>query len=176
MFYNCIVGGVIDARFMPAILKGIMEKMEEGPLTGSYARDIRVSVYDGKMHPVDSNEISFKLAGRNAFSAAFKQAAPKILEPIYDVEVLVPDEYMGDVMGDLQTRRAIIMGMEADAGFQKLMAKVPLKEMQRYSTALSSITGGRASFNMSFSGYEKVPTEVQEELLKAYQEEKDDEE
>ena len=129
--------------------------MEEGPLTGSYARDIRVSVYDGKMHPVDSNEISFKLAGRHAFSTAFKQASPKILEPIYDVEVLVPDEYMGDVMGDLQTRRAIIMGMEADSGFQKLMAKVPLKEMQRYSTALSSITGGRASFTMNFSGYEK---------------------
>lgn len=116
VFYNCIVGGVIDARFMPAILKGIMEKMEEGPLTGSYARDIRVSVYDGKMHPVDSNEISFKLAGRHAFSTAFKQASPKILEPIYDVEVLVPDEYMGDVMGDLQTRRAIIMGREADSG------------------------------------------------------------
>lgn len=176
VFYNCIVGGVIDARFMPAILKGIMEKMEEGPLTGSYARDIRVSVYDGKMHPVDSNEISFKLAGRHAFSTAFKQASPKILEPIYDVEVLVPDEYMGDVMGDLQTRRAIIMGMEADSGFQKLMAKVPLKEMQRYSTALSSITGGRASFTMNFSGYEKVPAEVQDELLKAYQEEKDEDE
>ena len=176
VFYNCIVGGVIDARFMPAILKGIMEKMEEGPLTGSYARDIRVSVYDGKMHPVDSNEISFKLAGRHAFSTAFKQASPKILEPIYDVEVLVPDEYMGDVMGDLQTRRAIIMGMEADSGFQKLMAKVPLKEMQRYSTALSSITGGRASFTMNFSGYEKVPAEVQDELLKAYQEEKEEDE
>ena len=127
------------------------------------------------MHPVDSNEISFKLAGRNAFSTAFKQANPKILEPIYDVEVLVPDDCMGDVMGDLQTRRAIIMGMEADSGFQKLMAKVPLKEMQRYSTALSSITGGRATFTMSFSGYEKVPGEIQEELLKAYHEEEADE-
>ena len=175
VFYNCIVGGVIDARFMPAILKGIMEKMEEGPLTGSYARDSRVCVYDGKMHPVDSNEISFKLAGRHAFSDAFKQAGPKILEPIYDVEVLVPDDCMGDVMSDLQTRRAIIMGMEADAGFQKLTAKVPLKEMQRYSTALSSITGGRATFSMSFSGYEKVPAELQEELLKAYHEEEDEE-
>ena len=175
VFYNCIVGGVIDARFMPAIQKGIMEKMEEGPLTGSYARDIRVCVYDGKMHPVDSNEISFKLAGRHAFSDAFKQAGPKILEPIYDVEVLVPDDCMGDVMGDLQTRRALIMGMEADSGFQKLSAKVPLKEMQRYATALSSITGGRATFTMSFSGYEKVPSEIQEELLKAYQEKDDDE-
>ena len=175
VFYNAIVGGVIDARFMPAILKGIMEKMEEGPLTGSYARDIRVTVYDGKMHPVDSNEISFRLAGRNAFSTAFKQAAPKILEPVYDVEVLVPDEVMGDVMGDLQTRRAIIMGMEADSGFQKLMAKVPLKEMQRYSTALSSITGGRAAFTMKFASYEKVPGEIQEELLKAYEEKDADE-
>ncbi len=175
VFYNCIVGGVIEARFMPAILKGIMEKMEEGPLTGSYARDIRVCIYDGKMHPVDSNEISFRLAGRHAFSEAFKKANPKILEPIYDVEVLVPDEYMGDVMGDLQTRRAMIMGMEADSGFQKLMAKAPLKEMQRYSTALSSITGGRASFTMNFSGYEKVPGDVQEELLKNYHETDDDE-
>jgi elongation factor G len=176
VFYNSIVGGVIDTRFMPAILKGIMEKMEEGPLTGSYARDIRVTVYDGKMHPVDSNEISFRLAGRNAFSTAFKQAAPKILEPVYDVEVLVPDDVMGDVMGDLQTRRAIIMGMEADSGFQKLMAKVPLKEMQRYSTALSSITGGRATFNMKFASYEKVPAEIQEELLKTYEEQKDNDE
>ena len=175
VFYNCIVGGVIEARFMPAILKGIMEKMEEGPLTGSYARDIRVCIYDGKMHPVDSNEISFRLAGRHAFSEAFKKANPKILEPIYDVEVLVPDEDMGDVMGDLQTRRALIMGMEADSGFQKIKAKVPLKEMQRYSTALSSITGGRASFTMNFAGYEKVPSDVQEELLKAYQETEEDE-
>lgn len=174
VFYNCIVGGVIDARFMPAILKGVMEKMEEGPLTGSYARDIRVCVYDGKMHPVDSNEISFRLAGRHAFSEAFKKANPKILEPIYDVEVLVPDEDMGDVMSDLQTRRALIMGMDADSGFQKIKAKVPLKEMLRYSTALSSITGGRATFTMSFAGYEKVPSEIQEELLKAYQETDDE--
>ncbi|MEG2340749.1 MAG: elongation factor G [Odoribacter sp.] len=170
IFYNCIVGGVIEARFMPAILKGIMEKMEEGPLTGSYARDIRVCVYDGKMHPVDSNEISFRLAGRHAFSEAFRKANPKILEPIYEVEVLVPDEDMGDVMGDLQTRRAMIMGMDTDSGFQKIKARVPLKEMQRYSTALSSISGGRATFSMNLAGYEKVPTEIQEELLKSYEE------
>ena len=174
IFYNCIVGGVIEARFMPAILKGIMEKMEEGPLTGSYARDIRVCIYDGKMHQVDSNEISFKLAGRHAFSEAFKKANPKILEPIYDIEVLTPDEDMGDVMSDLQTRRAIIMGMDADSGFQKLKAKVPLAEVGRYSTALSSITGGRASFSMSFAGYEKVPGDVQEKLLASYTEEDKD--
>ncbi|NEW83227.1 MAG: elongation factor G, partial [Mariniphaga sp.] len=169
VFCNCVVGGSIDARFLPAILKGIMEKMEEGPLTGSYARDIRVCVYDGKMHPVDSNEISFRLAGRNAFSAAFKIAGPKILEPIYDVEVLVPSDRLGDVMGDLQGRRALIVGMSSEKGFEKILAKVPLKEMNKYSTSLSSITQGRAMFKLKFSNYEKVPAEVQEELLKAYE-------
>ena len=169
VFCNCVVGGSIDARFLPAILKGIMEKMEEGPLTGSYARDIRVCVYDGKMHPVDSNEISFRLAGRNAFSAAFKIAGPKILEPIYDVEVLVPSDRLGDVMGDLQGRRALIMGMSSEKGFEKILAKVPLKEMNKYSTSLSSITQGRAMFKLKFASYEKVPAEVQEELLKAYE-------
>ena len=169
VFCNCIVGGSIDARFHPAILKGIMEKMEEGPLTGSYARDIRVCIYDGKMHPVDSNEISFRLAGRNAFSQAFKKAGAKILEPIYDVEVLVPADRLGDVMSDLQGRRAIIMGMNSEKGFEKLTAKVPLKEMNKYSTTLSSISQGRAMFSMKFSNYEKVPAEVQDELLKAYE-------
>ena len=158
VFVNSIVGGSIDARFLPAIMKGIMSRMEQGPLTGSYARDVRVIVYDGKMHPVDSNEISFMLAGRNAFSEAFKNAGPKILEPIYDVEVFVPSDRMGDVMGDLQGRRAMIMGMSSEKGFEKLVAKVPLKEMSSYSTALSSLTGGRASFIMKFSSYELVPT------------------
>ena len=169
IFYNCIVGGAIDARFLPAIMKGIMEKMEQGPLTGSYTRDIRVAVYDGKMHPVDSNEISFKLAGRNAFRAAFKEAGPKIMEPIYDLEVLVPSDYMGDVMSDLQNRRAVIMGMDSDKGFERIQARVPLAEVGRYSTALSSLTGGRATYMMKFSGYEQVPADVQEKLLKAYQ-------
>jgi len=171
VFCNCIVGGAIDTRFLPAIMKGVMEKMDEGPLTGSYARDIRVVVYDGKMHAVDSNEISFKLAGRHAFSAAFKNAGPKILEPVYDVEVLVPEDRMGDVMSDLQTRRAMIMGMEAEKGFQKIIAKAPLKEMNKYSTSLSSLTGGRAQFTMKFAEYEKVPADVQQELLAAYEEE-----
>jgi elongation factor G len=171
IFINCIVGGSIDGRFLPAILKGIMEKMEEGPLTGSYARDIRVYVYDGKMHPVDSNEISFKLAGRNAFSKAFKIASPKILEPIYNLEVWVPSERMGDVMSDLQGRRAMIMGMGSEKGMEKITAKVPQKEMFRYATSLSSLTGGRGIFNMKFDGYEKVPPEIQEELLKSYEEE-----
>lgn len=169
VFVNCIVGGAIETRFLPAILKGIMARMEQGPLTGSYARDVRVLVYDGKMHPVDSNEISFMLAGRNAFSTAFKEAGPKILEPVYDVEVSVPADYLGDVMGDLQGRRALIMGMSSEKGYERLSAKVPLKEMSSYSTSLSSITGGRASFIMKFANYELVPADVQDKLLKTYE-------
>ena len=167
-YYNSIVGGAIDARFMPAILKGIMEKMDEGPLTGSYARDIRVVIYDGKMHPVDSNEISFKLAARNAFKDAFRNAGPKIMEPIYDVEVLTPSDYMGAVMSDLQNRRAMIMGMESDKGFDRLNARVPLAELYRYSTSLSSLTSGAATYTMKFANYEQVPADVQDKLLKAY--------
>lgn len=168
--YNCIVGGAIDARFIPAIVKGLMDRMEQGPLTGSYARDVRVMIYDGKMHPVDSNEISFRLAGRNAFSEAFRNANPKILEPVYDVEVLTPSDTMGDVMSDLQGRRALIMGMQSENGIERLSAKVPLKEMSSYSTSLSSISGGRSSFTMQFASYELVPSDVQEKLLKEYAE------
>ena len=170
VFNNCIVGGAIDARFMPAILKGIMEKIEEGPLTGSYARDIVVNIYDGKMHPVDSNEMAFKLAGRNAFKDAFKNSAPRILEPIYDVEVFVPAENMGAVMTDLQGRRAVVMGMDSEGNFQKIRAKVPLAEMNKYSTSLSSVTSGRASYGMKFAEYQQVPSDVQSALLKAYEE------
>jgi elongation factor G len=166
VFYNCIVGGSIDKNFMPAIIKGIFQKLENSPLTGSFVRDVRVAVYDGKMHPVDSNEISFILAGRNAFELAFKQANPKIMEPIYDVQVIVPGEFMGDVMSDLQGRRAIIMGMESEGRYQRLKAKVPLAEMNRYSTALSSITGGRATYTMQFAEYAQVPPDVQEKLVK----------
>lgn len=165
VFINSVVGGSIDARFMPAILKGVMSRMEQGPLTGSYARDVRVIVYDGKMHPVDSNELSFMLAGRNAFSQAFREAGPKILEPIYDVEVFVPVDKMGDVMSDLQGRRGMIIGMSSENGYEKLQAKVPLKEMSTYSTALSSLTGGRASFIMKFASYELVPGELQNKLI-----------
>lgn len=169
VFVNSIVGGSIDARFLPAIVKGIMSRLEQGPLTGSYARDVRVVVYDGKMHPVDSNEISFMLAGRNAFSQAFKNAGPKILEPIYDVTVFVPADKMGDVMSDLQNRRAMILGMESDRDIEVLKAKVPLKELASYSITLSSLTGGRASFIMKFASYELVPSDVQDKLLKEYE-------
>ena len=175
VFINSVVGGAIDTRFMPAILKGIMERMERGPLTGSYARDVRVIVYDGKMHPVDSNELSFMLAARNAFAEAFKAAGPKILEPIYDLEVYVPADYMGDVMSDLQGRRALIMGMDSEAGYQKLQAKIPLKELNNYSISLSSLTGGRASFTTKFASYELVPNEVQQALIAAHEAEEDDE-
>ena len=169
VFINSVVGGAIDARFMPAILKGVMERMEQGPLTGSYARDVRVIVYDGKMHPVDSNELSFMLAARNAFSMAIKEAGPKILEPIYDLEVFVPADYMGDVMSDLQGRRALIMGMDSEAGYQKLVAKIPLKELSNYSISLSSLTGGRASFTTKFASYELVPNDVQQQLIKEHE-------
>ncbi|MBQ0020113.1 MAG: elongation factor G [Bacteroidales bacterium] len=169
VFINSVVGGAIDARFMPAILKGIMQRMEQGPLTGCYARDVRVIVYDGKMHPVDSNELSFMLAGRQAFAQAFKEAGPKILEPINDVEVFVPGDKLGDVMSDLQGRRAMIMGMTSEAGYEKLTAKVPQKEMSSYSTSLSSLTGGRASFIQKFASYELVPSDVQQGLIKAYE-------
>ena len=175
VFINSVVGGAIDARFMPAILKGIMSRMEQGPLTGSYARDVRVIVYDGKMHPVDSNEISFMLAGRHAFSEAFKNAGPKILEPIYDVEVFVPSEKLGDVMSDMQGRRGMILGMDSEKGYEKMVAKVPLKEMSNYSTALSSLTGGRASFIMKFASYELVPTDVQNKLMKEFEEQEKEE-
>jgi elongation factor G len=175
VFINSVVGGAIDTRFMPAILKGIMSRMEQGPLTGSYARDVRVIVYDGKMHPVDSNELSFMLAGRHAFSDAFKEAGPKLLEPIYDVEVFVPADKMGDVMSDLQGRRGMIIGSESESGYEKLIAKVPLKGLSNYSTSLSSITGGRASFIMKFASYELVPTDIQQKLMKEFEEQSKDE-
>ena len=175
VFLNSVVGGAIDARFMPAILKGVMECIERGPLTGSYARDVRVIVYDGKMHPVDSNELSFMLAARHAFAAAFREAGPKILEPIYDLEVYVPADYMGDVMSDLQGRRALIMGMDSENGYQKLQAKIPLKELSSYSISLSSLTGGRASFTTKFASYELVPSDIQQQLITAHEAEMKDE-
>ena len=174
VFINSIVGGAIDTRFLPAILKGITARMEQGPLTGSYARDVRVVVYDGKMHAVDSNELSFMLAGRNAFSAAFRNAGPKILEPIYDLTVSVPADFLGDAMSDLQGRRAMIMGMDSEAGFEKIKAKVPLAELSNYSTSLSSLTGGRGSFSMKLANYELVQSDIQDKLLKAYQENQDE--
>jgi len=170
VFYNCIVGGVIDARFIPSILKGVMEKMEEGPITGSYVRDVRVMVHDGKMHPVDSNDISFKIAGMMAFKDAFLKAEPQLLEPIYDVEVMVPEEIMGDVMGDLQTRRALIMGMDSKGNYQIIRARVPLAELDRYSTTLRSFSQGRASFSQKFSDFAPVPFDVQQKLAKELQE------
>lgn len=166
VFYNCIVGGVIDTRYIPSIMKGIMEKMEEGPITGSYVRDIRVMVYDGKMHAVDSNDISFKIAGTMAFKEAFVKADPKILEPINDLEVMVPDDLMGDVMTDLQSRRSIIQGMDSKGSYKVIKAKTPLAEMYKYTTALRSITQGRASFSTKFAEYSPVPMDIQQKLMR----------
>jgi elongation factor G len=168
VYYNCIVGGAIDTRFLPSILKGVMEKMHEGPQTGSFVRDVRVSVYDGKMHPVDSNDISFKIAGLMAFKQAFAQADPQILEPIYHVEVLCPDDLTGAVIGDLQTRRAIVEGMDSEGHFTRILAKVPLAEMHDYSSSLRSITQGRAKFSMQFEDYAAVPGEIQKKLQDDY--------
>lgn len=168
VFYNCIVGGVIDARFIPSVLKGVMDKMGEGPLTGSYVRDVRVCLYDGKMHAVDSNDLSFKIAGMMAFKEAFHNADPKILEPIYDVEVMVPEELMGEVMTDLQGRRSIITGMDSKDHYQIIKAKVPLSELDKYSTTLRSITQGRASYTGKFTDYALVPGEIQRKLAEEY--------
>lgn len=168
VFLNCIVGGAIDQRFLPSILKGIMEKMQIGPLTGSYVRDVRVSVYDGKMHAVDSNDISFKIAGLMAFKQAFQQADPQILEPVYTVTVLCPDDLTGSIISDLQTRRAIMEGMDTEGHFTKVIARVPLAEMHDYSSSLRSITQGRAKFRMEFFEYIPVPFEIQRKLIDEY--------
>lgn len=170
-FYWCIVGGSIDAKFSNAIKKGIMQKMEEGPLTGSQCQDIRVCIYDGKMHPVDSNDMAFMLAAQQGFKTAFKQAAPQLMEPIYDVEILCSSDVMGDVMGDLQTRRAIIQGMDSEGHYQKILAKVPVAEMYQYSSTLRSLTQGRAKFHRQFSEYSPVPHDIQQRLVAEHQEE-----
>lgn len=166
IFYNCIVGGVIDARYLPSVKKGILEVMEDGPLTGSYVRDVRVMLFDGKMHSVDSNDISFKIAAAHAFKDAFLNAKPKLLEPVNELKVKVPEELMGNVMTDLQSRRAIILGMDSDGKYQTIKARTPLAEMYKYSTSLRSITQGRGSFSTKFSSFELVPNNVQEELVK----------
>jgi elongation factor G len=168
VFYNCIVGGAIDTRFLPSILKGIMEKMHEGPLTGSYVRDVRVSVYDGKMHAVDSNDISFKIAGIMAFKQAFRLADPQILEPVYQIEVLCPEDLTGAIMGDLQSRRGIVEGMDTEAHFQKIIAKAPLAELHDLSSSLRSISQGRAKFKMDFDSYAPVAYDIQRKLIEEY--------
>lgn len=168
-FFWCIVGGSIDSRFSNAIKKGVMNKMIEGPLTGSHCRDIRVSVYDGKMHPVDSNDMAFQLAGTMAFKNAFQHAGPQLLEPIYDISILCSGDVMGEVMGDLQTRRAIIMGMDSEGHYQKILARVPLAELHDYSSMLRSITQGKAKFSMKIADYQQVPLEIQSKLVADYQ-------
>jgi len=171
VYYNCIVGGVIDIRFIPSILKGVMEKMQHGPLTGSYVRDVQVAVYDGKMHPVDSNDLSFKLAAMMAFKDAFQRADPQLLEPVYALEVLCPDEMMGNIMGDLQSRRSTVEGFDTEGHFTVIKAKVPYAEMYQYSSTLRSLTQGRARFRMKFDHYAPVPYDLQKKLIDSYQKE-----
>jgi elongation factor G len=168
-FYNCIVGGVIDARYLPSIMKGILEVMEAGPLTGSYIRDVRVMVYDGKMHSVDSNDISFKIAAAHAFKEAFLNANPKLLEPVNELTVKVPEDVVGQVMTDLQSRRAIIKGFETGDQYQVLKALTPAAELFGYSTDLRSLTQGKATYKSTFSGYQLVPSNVQRELVNEFQ-------
>lgn len=169
VFCNCVVGGAIDTRFMPSILKGVMEKMQHGPLTGSYARDIRVCVMDGKMHPVDSNDVSFKLAGLQAFRQAFREADPQLLEPVCQVQITCPEEWTGAVMGDLQTRRGIVLNMGYDGSLRRITAQIPQAEMEGYSSALRSLTQGRARFNRRYLAHEAVPFELQRKLTDEYQ-------
>jgi elongation factor G len=168
VFVWAIVGGTIDARFINAIKKGVMNKLEEGPLTGSRCRDIRVSIYDGKMHPVDSNDMAFQIAAGMAFKEAFPQAGPQLLEPVYDLEVMCEADVMGNVMGDLQTRRAIIMGMDAQGHYQLIRARVPLKELHLYTATLRAISQGKAKFSMQLAEYAPVPTDLQHKLTEAY--------
>lgn len=170
-FYWCIVGGSIDAKFSNAIKKGVLQKMEEGPLTGSPCQNIRVSVYDGKMHPVDSNDMAFMLASTQAFKQGFKQSAPQIMEPIYKLEILCADDVMGDIMGDLQTRRAIIMGMGSEGHYQKITAQAPLAELYQYSSTLRSLSQGRAKFHQEFTEYSPVPHDIQQKLIETHEEE-----
>jgi elongation factor G len=165
VFYNCIVGGAIDQRYLPSIMKGILEVMEEGPLTGSYIRDIRVMVYDGKMHSVDSNDISFKIAGAHAFREAFLNANPKLLEPTLELTVKVPEEMVGNVMTDLQSRRSVIQGIDSNDNYQVLKCIAPEAELYGYSTDLRSLTQGRATFRSVFSSYQPVPSNVKKELV-----------
>lgn len=172
-FVNSIVGGVIDVRYLPAILKGLMEVMENGPLTGSYVRDVRVTVFDGKMHDVDSNEISFKLAAVHAFRNAFELTNPKLMEPIYEVEVKVPENFMGEVMTEIQSRRAIISGIEAKGHFQIIKADMPLAEMSGFYTSLRSVSHGRANYKRTFKEYAATPHDVQQQIIKEYKENKE---
>ncbi|MBK8655929.1 MAG: elongation factor G [Haliscomenobacter sp.] len=173
-YYWCVVGGSIDSKFSNAIKKGILAKMEEGPLTGSYCQDIRVSIFDGKMHPVDSNDNAFMTASSQAFKNAFREAAPQIMEPILKLDILCPDEAMGDIMGDLQTRRAIILGMDSDGHYQKIIAKAPQAELYLYSSTLRSVSQGRAKFHQEFAEFNSVPPEIQQKLIDTHQAENEE--
>ncbi|HOI30287.1 MAG TPA: elongation factor G [Melioribacteraceae bacterium] len=175
-FVDAIVGGVVPGRFVPAVEKGLKEIMTKGILTGSRVVDVKVTLFDGTYHSVDSDEVSFKIAASQAFKKGFMEAKPIILEPIYDITVKIPEEYMGDVMGDISSRRGKIQGMDSESPFQIIKAKVPLAELHKYSTQLRSLTQGRGMFAMSFSHYEEVPKEIEGKIIEEYQKSKQEEE
>jgi elongation factor G len=174
-FVDAIVGGVISNKFIPAVDKGIQEQLAKGVIAGYPIVDVRVTLYDGSQHTVDSNEISFKIAAQQAFRKGFMEAGPAILEPVYNIEAIVPDEFMGDVMGDISSRRGKIQGMDAEGPFQVIRAKVPLAELHQYATRLRSITQGRGLFRRSFSHYEEVPFEVMNKIVEEAKQAKEEE-
>lgn len=173
-FTNSLVGQNVDRVYVPSVEKGVNAACEEGIIAGYKVVDLKVDFYDGKMHPVDSSDIAFQIAGKAAFKEAFKQAKPTLLEPIYDLEVRVPEEFMGDVMGDISSRRGKIQGMDAEGRFQVIKAKVPLAELNRYSNALRSMTQGRGLFRQKFSHYEEVPGELAQKIIEAAKKEKEE--
>jgi len=173
-FVDKIVGGVIPRQFIPSVEKGVRKAMEDGFLAGYPIVDFRATVYDGKYHPVDSSDISFQIAGTLALKTAMADAEPYLLEPILNVEIMVPEAYMGDVIGDLNAKRGRILGMEAEGGLQLVRSQVPMAEMLRYSIDLRSITGGRGTFSMAFSHYEEVPAHIASKIAEASKEEKKD--
>ncbi|MDD5231098.1 MAG: elongation factor G, partial [Candidatus Marinimicrobia bacterium] len=173
-FTNTLVGQNVDRVFVPSVEKGVRSACEEGILAGYHVTDVKAVFYDGKMHPVDSKDIAFQIAGKSAFKECFMSGNPILLEPIYNLEVIVPEEFMGDVMGDISVRRGKIQGMDAEGPFQKINAKVPLAELYRYSTALRSMTQGRGMHRQSFSHYEQMPKEAQDKVVESYKREREE--
>ena len=167
-FVNAIVGGVVPGRFIPAVDKGIQEIMARGVLAGNKVVDVRVTMFDGTFHNVDSDEMSFKIAASQCFKKGFMVANPCLLEPIFDIEIKVPEDYMGDVMGDISSKRGKILGMDSDGQFQVIKAHVPLAELYRYSSHLRSLTQGRGVHHRQFDHYEDVPREVGQKVIDEY--------
>jgi elongation factor G len=172
-FVDAIVGGVIPSKFIPAVEKGILEAMGDGEMAGCRVVDLKATCYDGSYHDVDSSEMAFKIAASMGFKKAFMAAKPVLLEPIYNVNITVPDDFTGDVMGDISSRRGKIQGMEPQGKYQLIKAQIPLAELHKYSTALRSLTQGRGTYSMEFSHYEETPHEIQEKIIAEHKAEKE---